>query len=538
MRALLTGLAKSLITTTIVFVLAEAGLRVAYSARNAMVRRVPLPYSVGDDYGPTPPWLDRMLILVPDDRLIWRNLPNVRRTYVDIFSPAPSEASRTALLRRFLPTIPAEFDANPTWTIALNSQGFRSDEFAADRHGTLRVACVGDSWTFGMNVDQDRTYPSRLSAALRAADARAEVENFGVLGYSSFQGLELLKSRVLQQRPDVVAIGFGMNDSEVAGYRDRDMIATAPPGVGRRTLEAAKDLELYKLLNYLALTLRFHPRSIGEYVREQSKDRGSGTVDYSTIEPWTRVSPRDFEANLREMIGLSRASGAAVVLLDNELWPESPYRAMLRTIAADAHVPLVDSLQIVADARAAVERSMESRFGLGRATAAVTASPQPPVPTTRVVFRVSHGHYAVPRAIAIAGTNRQLGDVAPNTVWMHDDGRDGDERAGDGVWSLAAAFDSGTRLSYVYTNSGAAGRWEGLDVPHIRSVTIPASPDGAPVYLPIETFGEVYMQADDWHTNAAGYDLIARAVAEAIRTRSLKPQATSHKPQPQAFALP
>src|SRR4029078_8111380 len=221
MRALLTGLAKSLITTPIVFVLAEAGLRVAYSARNAMVRRGPLPCSVGDDYGPTPPWLDRMLILVPDDQLIWRNLPSVRRTYVDIFSPAPTEASRTALLRRFLPTIPAEFDDSPTWTIALHSQAFRSDEFAAHRRGTLRVACVGDSWTFGMNVDQDRTYPNRLSAALRAADARAEVENFGVLGYSSFQGLELLKSRVLQRRPDVVAIGFGLDDSQGCGQRRR-----------------------------------------------------------------------------------------------------------------------------------------------------------------------------------------------------------------------------------------------------------------------------------------------------------------------------
>jgi lysophospholipase L1-like esterase len=520
-RALLAGVVKSLITTAIVFLIAEAGLRAAYAARNAMVQRVPLPYSVGDDYGPTPPWLDRMLILVPDNRLIWRNLPNVRRTYVDIFSPAPTEASRTALLRRFLPTIPPEFDANPTWTIALNSQGFRSDEFAADPRGTLRVACVGDSWTFGMNVDQDRTYPSRLSAALRAGNGRVEIENFGVLGYSSFQGLELLKSRVLPQRPDVVAIGFGMNDSEVAGYRDRDMISTAQPRLRTRVLETAKDLEFYKLLKYLALTLRFHPKSIGEYVREQSKNRGSGTVDYSTIEPWTRVSPHDFDANLREMIGLSRASGAAVVLLDNELWKESPYRAMLRTIAADAHLPLVDSLQIVAGARATIERDIESRLGL--VSASVPASPLPAPPArTRVVFRVSRGNYAVARAIAMAGTNPQLGDVVPNTVWMHDDGRDGDERAGDGVWSLAAAFDSGTRLSYVYTNSGAAGRWEGLDVPHIRSVTIPASSDGAPVYLPVETFGEVYMQADDWHTNAAGYDLIARAVADAIRTTARK----------------
>src|SRR4051812_50026976 len=95
-----------------------------------MVQRVPLPYSVGDDYGPTPPWLDRMLILVPDNRLIWRNLPNVRRTYVDIFSPAPTEASRTALLRRVLPTIPAGIDAHPTRANPPHSPGFPTAGFA------------------------------------------------------------------------------------------------------------------------------------------------------------------------------------------------------------------------------------------------------------------------------------------------------------------------------------------------------------------------------------------------------------------------
>ncbi len=58
---------KGLITTIIFFAVVEAGLRGVYAVRNAMVRRVPLPYSVGDEYGPIPPWLDRLLILVPDD---------------------------------------------------------------------------------------------------------------------------------------------------------------------------------------------------------------------------------------------------------------------------------------------------------------------------------------------------------------------------------------------------------------------------------------------------------------------------------------
>jgi lysophospholipase L1-like esterase len=537
--SILSGILKSLTTTIIFFLLAEAGLRAAYAMRNALVRRVPLPYSVGDDYGPVPPWLDRLMILVPDDQLIWRNLPNVRRTYVDIFGPAPTEASRTALLRRFTPTLPREFRDSPTWSIMLNAEGFRGDEFQTPPPGTLRVACVGDSWTFGMNVDQDASYPSRLRAQLRAAGVAGgiDVRNFGVLGYTSFQGLQLLQSRVVAQHPDVVAIGFAMNDSEVAGYRDRDMVATSAPALRTRAIEGARDLEFYKLLNYFALVLRFQPKSIGAFLREQSKDRGAGLVDYGAIEPWTRVSPSDYDANLRQMIRVSRAQGAAVVLLDNELWAESPYRSVLRTIAADTRAPLIDSLQIVGDARAKIERSLEVRLRLApagpMASQTIDTETGPKAPAlpgaasrrpgssasgdrTTVVFRVLQGPFAVPRAIAIAGTDPQLGDAAPNTVWMHDDGSGGDERAGDGVWSVAGTFVPGSRVSYVYTNSGTSGRWEGLDVPHIRTVVIPVSAGDGPVYLPIETFGQVYMQADDWHTNATGYDLIARAVADAI----------------------
>jgi lysophospholipase L1-like esterase len=97
---------------------------------------------------------------------------------------------------------------------------------------------------------------------------------------------------------------------------------------------------------------------------------------------------------------------------------------------------------------------------------------------------------------------------------MYDDGTHGDERAGDGVWSLAATFAPGTKLYYVYTNSGLEGRWQGLDVPAIRSFTVGTTPK---LYRPIESFGQLYMHADNWHTNAAGYQLIARALFEVLK---------------------
>src|SRR5437667_10579827 len=128
-RRLLLIIAKSLVTTIIFFIGAEIALRTAYAVRNTMVRLVPLPYALGDDYGPLPPWLDRLQILVPDDTLIWRSLPNAHRTYVDIFTPVRTEHDRLALLRRLTPTLPEEFRRNPTWHVDLSSQGHRTAEY-------------------------------------------------------------------------------------------------------------------------------------------------------------------------------------------------------------------------------------------------------------------------------------------------------------------------------------------------------------------------------------------------------------------------
>jgi lysophospholipase L1-like esterase len=519
MPRLLRAFGKSLVTTVIFFLIVEVALRGVYLTRNAFVEYVPLPYVVGDDYGPIPPWLDDLLILRPDDALIWRNIPNARRAYVDIFTPVWSDGDRTALLRRFLPWLPQEFRSSPVWRIALNEEGFRSAHLpAARRPGALRIACIGDSWTFGMNVNQDQTYPAQLEALLkrRSPSADVDVMNFGVLGYSSFQGLELLKRRVLDLHPDVLVIGFGMNDSDVGGYRDKDVVEPGQVHWRDRVKAIAAHSESYALLKYVALVLRYRQKPLGDFLKADAKaDAGKNneTVNYDEMEPWTRVSPRDYDRNVREMVKLARGAGARAVLLDNELWPESPYRPVLRAISRDEQVPLVDSLRMIQEERARIERAMEARFRLepARVPASGSASPQ-----TAVVFRVYAGPYPVVRQLSIVGNHEMLGNFVPNVIAMRDDGNEGDEHPRDGVWSYRATLPPGTRVKYVYTNSGSTGRWEGLDLPHIRELQVPPSPDGQPVYLPVESFGRIYMQADNWHTDAIGYGLIAKGVADDI----------------------
>ena len=85
----------------------------------------------------------------------------------------------------------------------------------------FRIICLGDSWTFGWNVGSTQSYPRQLQALLRREfpEANFEVFNLGVGGYSSFHGLRLLETRVLDLNPDVVVIGFAMNEPHMAGVR-------------------------------------------------------------------------------------------------------------------------------------------------------------------------------------------------------------------------------------------------------------------------------------------------------------------------------
>jgi lysophospholipase L1-like esterase len=520
----LTELAAVLGVTLLGLLAVELALRGAYFVRNSAVRAIPLPYVIGHDYGPQPPWVDGLRILVPDPELIWRARSHVHRRYIDVFSPVTRDEDRYGLIRQFIPRLPPALSANPMWEIDLNAQGFREEELAHARPpATFRIVCIGDSWTFGANVAAAEAYPRRLATLLETAypGRSFEVLNLGVLGYTSFQGLRLLERTALDLEPDLVIAGYAMNDADVAGYRDKDVTGPAKPASpGTRLGGAVARSEIYKLLQYLALLTKYEPKTLGDNLKAKAAAApGAETpVDYAELEAWTRVSPADYEANMGAIADRTRQAGASIILLFNELWTGSPYREALAGVAARKNVPFIDSSRLLAAARRGVEAALEERLGLAPSGAALPpAPPHAADGKVEVVFRVFAGDHAVPAAIYIAGSAPELGDLEPNVVAMRDDGALGDERAGDRVWSLAVRLTPDSRIAYVYTNSGTRGEWDGLDVPAVRELTVAAPDSTGRITRPIEAFGAIAMQADSWHPNAAGYDLIARAVLDELR---------------------
>jgi len=77
-----------------------------------------------------------------------------------------------------------------------------------------RVLCLGDSQTYGLGVALLETYPKRLEAKLCREGLPWQVVNMGVSGYSSADEAVLLAHRAEEYRPDLVVIGYSLNDPE------------------------------------------------------------------------------------------------------------------------------------------------------------------------------------------------------------------------------------------------------------------------------------------------------------------------------------
>jgi lysophospholipase L1-like esterase len=102
----------------------------------------------------------------------------------------------------------------------INRHGFRDDEFIpAKKPDTIRILALGDSVTAGNGIeDYKKTYPKLLERMLnqQSANRAFEVLNMGVGGYHTLQEIETLREVGLPLNPDLVLVGFVINDFDEA----------------------------------------------------------------------------------------------------------------------------------------------------------------------------------------------------------------------------------------------------------------------------------------------------------------------------------
>ncbi len=102
--------------------------------------------------------------------------------------------------------------------VRINALGLRGPEPLALRTpAARRVLVLGDSYVFGVGVDEEHLFVTRLARRLARDGAPAEVWNGGVSGYSSDQQLALLAELGPRLRPELVLLVMCDNDFEGNG---------------------------------------------------------------------------------------------------------------------------------------------------------------------------------------------------------------------------------------------------------------------------------------------------------------------------------
>jgi lysophospholipase L1-like esterase len=207
-------------------------------------------------------------------------------------------------------------------TFHTNSLGLRDDEI--ENTGAVRILSLGDSCTWGWAVEQEQAYPQVLQRLLnpQPGTARVRVINAGRPGYTSYQGLVLLRELEPQIRPDVLIISYWFNDAQ----RDGDV------------REALRWQQRFFYIGIPVNDFLFGHSHLWRWAWNLAHDaRGSQRTNR---EP--RVSATMFQDNLNQMIALGRRHGARTLLLSfigSAL--NDPYARAFAEVAKKQGVPLV-----------------------------------------------------------------------------------------------------------------------------------------------------------------------------------------------------
>lgn len=212
----------------------------------------------------------------------------------------------------------------------------------------LTILCLGDSVT----ATAYRTFPETAERLANAAESGPEirVKNAAVPGYTTEQGLRLFP-KLKDTHPDAVLICFGWNDHFPAlNLPDREL-GISNHG-SRLVHHLLKDVRLYQFL--------------GEPLGAKSSRHREKHDDELTTGTELRVDPKQFRANLQELVNLARQSDAIPILAtqpqnlnddSEEFLRENnftgsrgkdlsqlhkQYNKVIREVAEDNRVPLMD----------------------------------------------------------------------------------------------------------------------------------------------------------------------------------------------------
>ena len=213
-------------------------------------------------------------------------------------------------------------------TVSTNRLGLRSPEIDPKQPGEFRILSLGESSTFGANVEDAETYSAQLEKLLSANDSQHlyRAINAGVSGYTSFQSLKYLTSRGLKLQPDLVLFYHEQNDALPAAYSDRELYESQTHAWHR---ELADWSAVYRVIsNALAR-------------RKIEAQRGLFSIGTR------RVPLQEQWKNLQELEEVCRSHGIALVIIHPAYADSVPHTCVLTKFCKQTGVKMYEAQTVL-----------------------------------------------------------------------------------------------------------------------------------------------------------------------------------------------
>jgi hypothetical protein len=236
------------------------------------------------------------------------------------------------------PTGYAPVNTNRRYMRPKNAKGYRDlDRTLAKPPDVRRVVSLGDSFAWGASVEFEDAYPQRLERGLRRRRHEPwQVINLALPGMNTVDEAAQLETEALAYGPDVVLLGFVLNDSEDATAAE-----------ARRAAEWAEPKEKPRgLFDRSALFRMIHTR-LWATVENRRRISGYKSMYADDAPGWIAA-----QAALRRMGGRLREKGIPFVVVIfplfgnplDERYPFAEIHAKVARAAGEAGAKVVDLL--------------------------------------------------------------------------------------------------------------------------------------------------------------------------------------------------
>src|SRR5260221_4227037 len=194
----------------------------------------------------------------------------------------------------------------------INDLGFRGPLVEREKPaGVFRIVVIGDSQTFGIGVAEGESWPAVLERTLaaRVRGSRIEVMNCAVAGYDAEQSAAALESRWLAYAPDLVLLGYFVNDPALPDVRSEPQLG---PSRWLMPIVRPDRRGITGWLRNRSALVDFVLDGIYRRLRVREWALGAGALHTDECEGWART--RAALARERDLCA-GRGAGFGVVLL-------------------------------------------------------------------------------------------------------------------------------------------------------------------------------------------------------------------------------